>query len=50
MSHPESVGVAMKSVNAIMYRIELDKYMLMSTAHRTALESYEPKVNKYYFF
>lgn len=50
LSHPESVGVAMKSVNAIVYRIELDKYMLMSTAHRTALESYEPKVNKYYFF
>jgi hypothetical protein len=42
LSFPVAVGVAMKTVNAIVYRIELGKYMLMSTAHRTALESYEP--------
>jgi hypothetical protein len=43
LSHPEAVGVAMKSVDAIVYCRESRKYMLMSTAHRTALESYEPK-------
>lgn len=42
LSHPAAVGVAMKSVNAIVYRMELNIYMLMSTAHRTALQSYEP--------
>ena len=42
LSNPNAVGSAMKSVNAIVYRIELDKYMLMSTAHKTALQTYEP--------
>jgi len=42
LSFPVAVGVAMKTVNTIVYRKELRKYMLMSTAHRTALESYEP--------
>lgn len=46
LSHPTAVGVAMKSVNTIVYRMELDKYMLMSTAHRTALKSYEPIITK----
>lgn len=46
LSHPEAVGAAMKSVNAIVYRKDLRKYMLMSGAHRKALDSYEPIVTK----
>ena len=46
LSYPKGVGVAMKLVNVIVYRHELRKYMLMSTAHRTALKSYEPIVPK----
>ncbi len=41
LSVPQDVGIAMKASNAIVYRIESGKYMLMSTAHRTALKSYE---------
>lgn len=50
LTNPAAVGIAMKSINAIVYRMELDMYTLMSTAHRTALKSYDPMVKKYYFF
>jgi len=46
LSFPKGVGAAMKSVNVIVYRHELRKYVLMSTAHRTALKSYEPIIPK----
>ena len=42
MSNPGAVGSAMKSSNAIIYRIELKKYQLMSTAHRTKLKTFDP--------
>ncbi len=41
ISIPRNVGMAMKDSDAVVYRIELDKYMLLSTAHRTALKSYK---------
>ena len=40
LSNPFDVRTSMKSSNAIIYRIELGQYVLMSTAHKTALESY----------
>jgi hypothetical protein len=44
LSNPKkAVGKAMKdSPNAIVYRMELGVYSLMSTAHRTALKTYTP--------
>uniref|UniRef100_A0A7S0SRD8 ATPase AAA-type core domain-containing protein n=1 Tax=Chromulina nebulosa TaxID=96789 RepID=A0A7S0SRD8_9STRA len=42
LSSPKDVGVAMKRSNAILYRLELGEYQLMSTAHKTALKSYNP--------
>ena len=45
MSVPGAVGSAMKSSNAIIYRIELQKYQLMSTAHKTALKTYTPIID-----
>ena len=45
MSNPAAVGSAMKSSNAIIYRIELQKYQLMSTAHRTKLKTYSPIID-----
>ena len=45
MSVPGAVGSAMKSSNAIIYRIELQKYQLMSAAHRTKLKSYTPIID-----
>ncbi len=45
LSNPQEVGIAMKSSNAIVYRRERIKYMLLSTAHRTALKSYKPPDN-----
>ena len=45
LSNPHAVGLAMKASNAIVYRMELRLYQLMSTAHRTALESYKPIIN-----
>jgi hypothetical protein len=44
LSVPADVGLAMKESNAIVYRQELDQYQLMTTAHRTALKSYDPTV------
>ncbi len=41
MSNPKAVGTSMKISNAIIYRIECLKYVLMSTAHRTALRTYK---------
>jgi hypothetical protein len=41
MSNPKAVGISMKTSNAIIYRIECRKYVLMSTAHRTALKTYK---------
>jgi len=45
MSNPGAVGSAMKTSNAIIYRIELRKYQLMSAAHKTALKTYTPIIN-----
>ena len=45
MSVPGAVGSAMKTSNAIIYRIELQKYQLMSAAHRTKLKSYTPIID-----
>ena len=39
---PIAVGESMKRSNAIVYRIELGVFKLMSKAHATALKSYEP--------
>ncbi len=44
LSSPGAVAKAMKSSNAIIYRIELNKYQLMSTAHKTALKTYTPEI------
>ena len=41
LSCPESVGLAMKSQNCIMFRIELNLYQLQSTAHKTAIKNLE---------
>ena len=45
MSNPGAVGSVMKTSNAIIYRIELRKYQLMSAAHKTALKTYTPIIN-----
>ena len=45
MSNPGAVGSVMKTSNAIIYRIELGKYQLMSAAHKTALKTYTPIIN-----
>ena len=45
MSNPAAVGSAMKTSNAIIYRIELRKYQLMSAAHKTALKTYTPIID-----
>jgi hypothetical protein len=42
LSNPQAVGASMKGSNAIVYRIELRLFTLMSTAHRTAIKSYDP--------
>jgi len=42
LSDPQAVGYAMKRSNAIVYRIENGKYQLLSKAHETALQTYEP--------
>ena len=46
LSDPKAVGVSMKNSNAIVYRIENGLYQLMSTAHKTALRSYDPIVKE----
>ncbi len=45
MSNPGAVSSVMKTSNAIIYRIELRKYQLMSAAHKTALKTYTPIIN-----
>ena len=42
LSQPFAVGEAMKKSNAIAYRIELGKYMIISHCHQVALRSYDP--------
>jgi hypothetical protein len=42
LSEPFAVGEAMKKSNAIAYRIELGKYMIISHCHQVALRSYDP--------
>jgi len=42
LSNPQAVGYAMKRYHAIVYRIENGKYQLLSKAHETALQTYEP--------
>ena len=45
LSNPKAVGVAMKDSNALTYRIELDKYVMLSRSHEVALRTYEPILN-----
>jgi len=47
LSDPQAVGYAMKRSNAIVYRIENQKYQLLSKAHETAVQAYEPKYPSY---
>jgi len=47
LSNPQAAGYAMKRSNAIVYRIENQKYQLLSKAHETALQAYEPKYPSY---
>ena len=42
LSEPFAVGEAVKKSNAIAYRIELGKYMIISHRHQVALRSYDP--------
>ena len=43
LSSPKAIGTAMKRSNdAVVYRIELGKYMTISRCHEIALKSYEP--------
>ena len=42
LSDPAAVGSAMKQSDAVVYRIELGKYMIISRCHQTALKSYDP--------
>ena len=41
LSDPRAVGTFMKTSNAIIYREDLEMYTLMSTAHKTAIRTYE---------
>jgi hypothetical protein len=44
LSKPKEVAVIMKQDNnPLLYRMDTDRYYLLSTAHRTALQSYEPR-------
>jgi hypothetical protein len=43
LRNPEEVAVIMKrKMNPLLYRMDTRRYYLLSTAHRTALQSYEP--------
>ena len=44
LSNPFAVGASMKESNAIAYRIELGKYVIISHCHQVALRSYNPKL------
>lgn len=46
LSNPAAVGNTMKSSHAILYQMKQFKYVLISTAHRTALQSYEPIIRE----
>lgn len=41
LSNPRAVAVSMKESNALTYRIELKKYMMLSRCHEVALRSYK---------
>jgi hypothetical protein len=44
LSKPKEVAVIMKQDNnPLLYRMDTYRYYLLSTAHRTALQSYEPR-------
>jgi hypothetical protein len=46
LTNHKQVGQAMKnSPHPIIYRKDLNQYHLLSTAHKTALKSYEPIVS-----
>jgi energy-coupling factor transporter ATP-binding protein EcfA2 len=40
---PRDVATGMKASNAVVYRHELERYELMSTAHKTALKMFTPR-------
>ena len=42
MPNPATLDLVMKRSNAIVYRIELGQYLLMSAAHKTTLKAYTP--------
>ena len=42
LSNAQAVGYAMKRSNAVVYRIENQRYQLLSKVHETALQAYEP--------
>ena len=44
LSVPKDVAVAMKVSNALTYRMDLQRYVIISRCHEVALESYEPAV------
>ena len=46
LSDPVAVGTAMKRSDAVVYSIELRKYVAISRCHETALISYEPILPK----
>lgn len=48
LTAPAKVGDAMKQINAIVYRIDLNPrlYQMQSTRHKTALKSYDPIIDK----
>jgi hypothetical protein len=39
---PTNVATGMKVSNAVVYRHELERFELMSTAHKTALKTFTP--------
>ena len=47
LSAPKDVAVAMKKVNVILYNFETKQYQLFSTAHKTALKTYDPREGKW---
>ena len=48
LSDPRAVAVGMKAVNALTYRIELSKYVMLSRCHEVALRTYKPIVPRWW--
>lgn len=46
LSNARSLSTALQQSNAIVYRIELNRYMIISRCHQTALKSYIPILPK----